>query len=413
MAASRKRQSAEDPVLGAARALLARVPLEGERLAVGLSGGLDSVVLLDVLHRLAPEFGYRLQAIHVHHGLSPHAGAWARFCRDLCRRLRVPFACRRVRVDRRKLGLEAGARRARQEVFRAAKADVLALAHHADDQAETVLLQLFRGTGLAGARGMPSVGRLGDKRLLRPLLGVSRAQVAAHAARRRLAHVEDESNADTALARNFLRHRIGPLLDERFPKWRENVGRAALKFAEAELGGERLLRAFLAEQGLRAPSEAKLADMLRQFSGEGRRTAIAHDGAVLRTYRGRVLRDTARPGAVFKALAWGGEARVRLQELGGEIRFRRRRGAGIDVAKLRDASLGPRRAGARLQPDPKRPRRSLKNLFQEAGIPPWERDRLPMLYSGDDLVWVPGLGIDCRYAAEGRAPGLVPEWRVA
>ena len=398
-------------MVAAARALLASVPLEGERVAVGLSGGLDSVVLLDVLHRLAPEFGYRLQAVHVHHGLSPNADAWARFCRALCRARRVPFALHRVRVDRRKVGLEAGARRARQAAFRSAKADVIALAHHADDQAETVLLNLFRGTGLAGARGMPAIGRLGGQLVLRPLLGVSRAEVVAYARQRALSHVEDESNRDTALARNYLRHEVGPLLDARFPKWKENLGRAALKFAEADVSGERLMRAWLAEQGLRAPSEAKLAEMLRQISSGGTRTAIVHDGAIVRAYRGRVLVDKPGEGGALESRPWDGQLRVRLPELGGEIRFRKARGAGIDPARLREATIGPRRAGTRLQPDAKRPRRTLKNLFQDAGIPEWERNRLPMLYSGDELVWVPGLGIDCRYAVQGRAPGLVPEWR--
>ncbi|MEJ2173935.1 MAG: tRNA lysidine(34) synthetase TilS, partial [bacterium] len=118
--------------------------------------------------------------------------------------------------------------------------------------------------------------------------------------------------------------------------------------------------------------------------------------------------------AVFEPRVWRGERALRIVELGGGLlRFRRVRGAGVDAARLGAGvvSVRLRRGGERLQPDPRRPRRTLKNLFQEAGIPPWQRDRLPLVYCGDDLVWVPGLGVDCRYRAGTRAPGVALEWQ--
>jgi tRNA(Ile)-lysidine synthase len=374
----------------------AGLELRGKRVAVGLSGGVDSVVLLHLLRAAAPRLGCALSAVHVHHGLSPHADDWARFCRKLCREWRVPIVVRRVKVRKAGRGLEAAAREARRAVFADLPAQVIALAHQLDDQAETVLLNLLRGAGPRGASAMPAAGRLGRKILWRPLLAVPRRAILAYARVQNLAWVEDESNGDEALARNFVRLRVGPMLERRFPRWREGLARAARHFAAAEAGADRALRKFLEAQGLRAPSESKLIEMLKQLTGAGARTAIAHDGAVLRAYRGRV--SVERAGAPA-----------------GEVCLRAARGRGIDAARLERGrvSLRPRLGGERLQLDPRRPRRTLKNLFQEAGVAPWQRERMPLLYCDDELVWVPQLGIAAGWQAARGARGLVPEWREA
>jgi len=382
---------------------------------VGLSGGVDSVVLLHRLHALAPRLGFRLSALHVHHGLSPNADAWAAFCRKLCKDWGVPLAVRKVRVRRRGAGLEAAARAARRAAFARVGADAIALAHHLDDQAETVLLNLLRGAGPRGASAMPAAGRLGGKQLLRPLLEVPRREILAYARAHRLAWVEDESNRDDALTRNFLRLRVGPLLESRFPRWRESLARAARLFAAADTRAERALRAFLARQGLRAPSEAKLVEMLKQLTSRGARTRIRHDGKELRVYRGRVEVAPAVEALAFVPLEWRGERRLPVNALAGELRFRRARGAGIAAALVdgRTFRVRLRGGGERLRPDPRRPRRSLKNLFQEAGVPPWRRERMPMLFCGEELVWAAGLGVDAAWQAGASAPGIVPEWRDA
>jgi tRNA(Ile)-lysidine synthase len=374
------------------RAELGGLDLRGKRVAVGLSGGVDSVVLLDLLCAAAPRHGFRVAAVHVHHGLSPHADAWARFCRKLCRDRGVPLVVRRVGVRKQGKGLEAAARAARRDAFARHPAPVIALAHQLDDQAETVLLNLLRGAGARGASAMPVAGRLGGKILLRPLLAVRRDAIEAYARARGLRWIEDESNRDAALTRNFIRLRVGPLLEPRFARWRESLARAARHFAAADADARLLLREFLRARGLRAPSEAKLVEMLRQLTGTGARTAIEHDGAVLRVYRGRVSVDK-RPG--------------------GELRLRPARGRGIDAARLERSrvTLRARAGGERLQLDARRPRRTLKNLFQEAGIPPWRRERLPLLYCGDELVWVPGLGVAAGWQAARGVRGVVPEWR--
>ena len=390
MASSRKRPS------GKGLAQSAR------HLAVALSGGIDSVTLL---HQLKDR---GVSAIHVHHGLSPNADRWAAFCRRLCKRWKVPLKVVRVRVSRTGEGLEAAARKARYEAFAKADADCIALAHNLDDQAETVLMNLLRGAGLRGARGMAPESSFKGKALVRPLLEMPREAIVAYARQHRLEWIEDESNADEGLTRNFVRRSVGPLLEQRFPAWKQALARAARHFSRRDAKAQDLLRKFLQTKGLRAPSEAKLAEMLKQLTSGGARTLIEHDGARLRVYRGKILQD--RPASAFAPIRWKGERKIDIPALGGALHFRRARGKGID-ASGKFLSVRLRAGGERLQPDARRPRRTLKNLFQEAGVPPWERDRLPLIVCGADLVWVPGLGVDARYQAPKNARGVLPEWR--
>ena len=361
-------------------------------MTVGLSGGIDSVVLLHLLKSEARERGLRVSAVHVHHGLSPNADAWARFCRRLCRAWQVPLRVRKVTVERAGEGLEAAARRARHEAFKALQTDV-ALAHTLDDQAETVLMNLLRGAGVRGAAGMAARSRLGGHALVRPLLGNSRAWVEEYARAHGLEWIEDESNLDEAFTRNFVRRRVGPLIAERFPRWREALARAAGHFARRDADEADILRHVLSARGARAPSAAKLAEMLKQLGSAGSRTLIRHDGARLRLYRDRIFIGDAGDAGAFSI----------------EFRPAKGRGIALDALLKKGWVLRPRSGGERLQPDAKRPRRTLKNLFQEAGVPPWRREQLPLLYCGRDLAWVPGIGIDLRYQAARGQAGVLPK----
>lgn len=232
MAASRKKPSAD--LLARVGEFLADRHADAGRICIGLSGGCDSVVLLHLASRLG--FGERLAAIHVDHGLSPHAAAWSQFCAEYCSTLNIPLRVARVNVDcRGGLGLEAAARQARYLVLADCQADVLLLAHHQGDLAETVLFNVLRGSGVTGARGMPIERGLGKGvRLLRPLLGVSRAELEAYAKDFDLRWVDDESNGDTRFSRNFLRHEVLPLLTQRFPAAEASLALAGKHFAEAD-----------------------------------------------------------------------------------------------------------------------------------------------------------------------------------
>lgn len=291
---SRKSRRTEAPaaVAAAVAACLERYVQPGHRVVVGLSGGLDSISLLYALAVAHPIREFELAALHVHHGLSPHADNWETHCRNYCAGLDIPLACIRVTVARGTPdGLEAAARRARHAAYAETAADWIVLAHHRDDQAETLLFNLLRGTGVAGAAAM----RERNGRLLRPLLSVGRDEIERYARMHRLEWIEDESNADIRHSRNFLRHRILPDLSRRFPAVAKNLAAAAARFAEAQtllddlarldLGAdeadfpvsvERLacldeararnvLRYLLARHHVKIPSEARLYEAVRQM----------------------------------------------------------------------------------------------------------------------------------------------------
>jgi tRNA(Ile)-lysidine synthase len=269
MAASRNKPSSNIP--GRVAAFLAARETGDGLLSVGLSGGCDSVVLLHVLLELG--LGERLSVIHVNHGLSPNAGRWADFCISYCARLGVACQVEPVEVSRESgFGLEAAARAARYRVFSAISANTLLLGHHQGDQAETVLFNLLRGAGVTGAAAIPADRRLGRLRILRPLLDVSRHEIEAYARAAGLEWIEDESNADTALTRNFMRHEVLPALAERFPAAERNLAQAAGHFAEADalLSELALLDWQLAADGdalrlseVRKMSPARLKNLLR------------------------------------------------------------------------------------------------------------------------------------------------------
>lgn len=290
------------------------------RICVAFSGGLDSTVLLHQLAQARALLPFSLSAIHVHHGLSSNASAWARHCKEVCAKFDVPLRVRRVEVNRApRTSLEEEARRARYAAFAAVKADVIAMAHHADDQAETVLLQLLRGAGPKGLAGMPrlkplSANGFGHISLWRPLLECARAELAAYAHEYDLRAIEDESNADQRFRRNYLRHRVMPLLAAEFPAATANLVRAARHQAEAAelldaladadlalakmdagLHAETLkrlsdsrcknaLRRWLDRAGLRQPSAARLSALIKALrdSRNDTRLAWVHE---LRTVR--------------------------------------------------------------------------------------------------------------------------------
>src|SRR5499427_9879485 len=233
MGNSRKPSSSDLPERVAAALAPAVAP--GCHLVVGLSGGVDSMVLLSVLAGLSTRFEFSLRALHVNHGISPNASRWADFCAEQCARLNVPLQTEAVDIrPYRALGLEAAARKARYEAFARVDADFVVLAQHRDDQAETLLLRLLRGAGLRGLSAMaPLRAHAGTRaKLIRPLLEVSRAEIEAYARDAELQWVEDESNADIVRARNFLRHDVLPLLEKQFPAARAAIARAATHLGE-------------------------------------------------------------------------------------------------------------------------------------------------------------------------------------
>lgn len=237
----------------------------GVRVAVALSGGVDSMVLLDI----AAKTSANVEAIHVNHGISPNAHAWADFCREECKRLGVPLTVKVVDIDRSSgTGLEAAARHARYEALKKSSAAFVLTAQHLDDQAETVLHQMLRGTGLAGLAGMGEARTLREgQTLLRPLLNASRADIETYAVAHQLKWIEDESNADTAYTRNFIRHQVTPVIAKRFPHYADSLARISRHAHEASELTEALAKIDLRWNGTDAFAEGlDTLDRTRQIN---------------------------------------------------------------------------------------------------------------------------------------------------
>jgi tRNA(Ile)-lysidine synthase len=309
MASSRNSRSTE-LVESAVRECLAGLP-HGSRVGIALSGGLDSSVLLATSALHAEGRDITLSAVHIHHGLSPRATEWVEFCRAVCVALNIPIEVVHVAVPLTTgEGLEAAARRVRYQAFESHAADYILLAHHANDQAETLLFNLMRGTGVRGAAGIPSVGGAAG-RYLRPLLACARTDLEAYAKQHALRWVEDESNEDKSFSRNYIRHEVIPVLEARFPAAVESLSRAAEHFSEAQgmldeiarmdLGdrsgfpvpvsllrnlsesrARNVLRYLLGNSGLQAPGGKRLGEVLRQFIEAG---ADRHPSLDLPNYR--------------------------------------------------------------------------------------------------------------------------------
>ncbi|MCB1917476.1 MAG: tRNA lysidine(34) synthetase TilS [Rhodocyclaceae bacterium] len=441
MAASRKSRPADPP--GALRACLGRHPIDGLRVCVALSGGVDSVVLLHALQRHCRPGSTDLSACHVDHGLSPDAGRWVEFCRTLCARLGVPLTIRPVRVERDGEGLEAAARHARMAALAAQPADVVVLAHHADDQAETVLYRLFRGAGLRGAGAMREFeGRDGAPSLLRPMLALSRAEIEAWARREGLAWVEDASNRSADFDRNYIRHELIAGIRRRFPAATERLAAAAEQFREGDalldrlaaidwlrLGGGavaascarlaeidgaglcNLLRWRIHRLGHRSPARPRLREAARQLVEvpSERPLRIALGETELCRYRCEFWLQPALAAAPAES-PWHGETPV--DWAGGAIQFSHRIGIGLSPRALGGRlTISVRRDGDRLRTRGGGPLRDFKSLAQQTGVPPWIRTRLPVLRVDGAPCWAAELGIEASAACAADELGLVPRWQ--
>ncbi len=443
-APERQRSTPGVGVDAALAAFVAALPA-GSRLCVALSGGRDSVVLLHALARLRTSRAFALSALHVHHALSANADAWTAFCKALCATLQLPLSVVHVEVPRASgEGPEGAAPRLRHAAFAAAPADFMALAHHRDDQAETVLLKLLRGAGVAGAAGMaPWRRQTHGPQLVRPLLGVPRQLLEDYASAQKLSWIDDESNRNTHFRRNFLRHEILPALAEKFPGAGQSLARAASHFAEAssllddlakidraaaDSGAGRialpafkalakaraanLLRYAWTSAGLRAPETAWIEESLRQLASADALAQIrlsTRDGE-LRVYRDEIYLLAPPAASSGKTIV---EARAgELAWSGGRVVFSEAVGAGIRRSAMvtGELRLQPRAGGERLRLHAQRPTRSVRNLLQEAALPPWERERLPLLWCGERLLWVGAIGIDCACACPPGESGIVPVW---
>lgn len=429
------------------------------KIAIAYSGGLDSSALLHLAHAYAATHGVTLYAFHIHHGLSPHADDWLAHCRSESERLGIGFDARRVEIAQRdKSGVEEAARLSRYmalgDLCRLHRVPLLLTAHHLDDQAETVLLQLMRGSGVAGMSGMDGVNAapdlLGDERLLmgRPLLAVARTALADLVADRAIAYVDDESNLDTRYARNALRHKVMPILAEYFPGFQQRFARTAQHAQAAqrmlvELGAQdlalclegesldisrirqlspdridNLLRYWFGSRGVRMPSTAWLNEMRTQLleAKADAQLCVTHADCHIRRHRDRVFltpRLEGNPADMLpQSFRWSGEEQMHFADYRGVLHFApAEQGLDADWLRNTDLQIHYRQGGERLKPALNRPTKGLKHHYQALDIPAWERERLPLVSAGKDLLFAAGIGMDCHHVGTGSGSRICLRWQ--
>lgn len=410
------------------------------------SGGIDSQALLDLLAHARDILASPVRAIHIHHGLHPDADAWAGACVRQCAERDVPLRVERVEVVKGGTGLEAAARAARYGLLQRllVPGEALLTAHHRDDQVETLLLHLTRGTGTRGLAGMAERQVFGGGHLVRPLLAVSRATIREYATGQGLRWVDDPSNDDTRFRRNLLRHRVLPTMRETWPGLDQVLARSAEQLAEDRelldqvaaqdygqchreaglswsactgLGDARLrnlLRYWLRIEGLPVPDRRQMAELcarLRRPSASGR-FEVAWPGAVVWRYRDIVGAGVPRGEAPAFELPWDMSSPLTIEALGMTLHAVPATGAGLSRTRIGTAvQVRSRRGGERCQVHPGRPRRTLKNLMQEAGIPPRERGYVPLVFADGRLAAVGDRWVCAPFDAAADEEGIVLQLR--
>lgn len=415
-------------------------------LLVALSGGLDSTVLTDALVSLRATLlpSLALRAVYIHHGLSARADEWAQHCSTLCQSLRVPFEQINVRVDPTQGGIEAAARTARYLALEQAllPGDTLLTAQHQDDQCETLLLALKRGSGPAGLSSMAAVARLGGHDMLRPLLDISREQLFAYAQSRHLCWVEDESNQDPRFDRNFLRLHILPLLNQRWPHFSQSVARSAALCAAQETLLDELLDETL--QRLVQPDKSLAIDSMLAISAI-RRNAILRRWLALsripmpsKDQLGRIWDEVALSRRDAEPLFQLGNWQIRrfrqqlfILPLANSLKGCVLTWGVMEIPLSLPEELGylhmsegggvrKPRAGERVSVRfsatgivhivGRRHGRILKKIWQELNVPPWRRERTPLIFYDEQLIAAPGIFITRQGQAGEEDSGVRLSW---
>ncbi|WP_369162595.1 tRNA lysidine(34) synthetase TilS [Candidatus Thiodiazotropha sp. LNASS1] len=416
---------------------------------IALSGGLDSCVLLNLLAELRSQLPYDLHAIHVHHGLQRQADSWQTHCERVCQGYDIPLETVRLTLNVNSgESLEAVAREARYRAMaeQMGEGDLLLTAQHLDDQAETLLLQLMRGSGPAGLASMPPLTHFGPGWLARPLLTFSRESLEAYAGHHNLSWQEDPSNRDQRFDRNFIRHQVMPLLRSRWPAAATTLSRAARfsgellmlvrEEAEEDLAKARskdgdtlsiaalkqlnsvrlrnLLRHWVSATGAPLPSSKKLARIERE-AVHGRIDAvplITWEDWEVRRYRDRLYLCRARViDLPNQPLIWSNGDELVLPEGLGRL-IARPGEDGISAAHWQNAKVEVRfrHGGERCRLFRQSHHRPLKKLFQEWGVPPWQRSRIPLIFLDGELTAVPGHCVCGPPLARSGEEAIVVEW---
>ncbi len=414
-----------------------------QRWVVAFSGGVDSTAMLHALATSGtPE---KILAVHIDHGLNADSRKWEAHCRRMAKDLAVDYESRSVSIsEKAEYGPEGAARAARYGALLGIvkSGDCLLSAHHEDDQAETLLLNLMRGSGPAGLAGIGLKQSFGRGVLLRPMLGISAEAIEAYARRHDLDWIDDPSNADSRFDRNFLRNEIVPRLAARWPAVSNRLRRTAElvgessdlmnELADIDIAGLGVpgklsisgLQALSPERqrnairravrlcGLPSPPATRLYQVIHELlpAREDAQPNVAWANAVVRRYREHlfVLPQSSRKTDDAGGTLWPDGEALNLGNGFGSICLSADNTTGVDPSRARDGlMIRYRKGGETIRVNPQGRTRKLKNLLQEEGIVPWMRSELPLLYAGDQLVAVADLWFEADCSS---TPGLAVKW---
>lgn len=427
--------------------------------AVAYSGGLDSAALLYLANQYAIKTNIKLFVFHVHHGISPNADDWLIHCQSKCIKLGITFDAKKVNlltnIDANN-NLEETARLKRYQALgdlcRQHKVSLLLTAHHQNDQAETVLLRLLRGSGIKGLSGMATSlyaeKLLGDKniQLARPLLSITRDALASFVHTNAISHIEDESNLNAHYARNALRQKIMPLMEQHFPGFTQCIVRAAehiqsaqdsiaditqIDFAACHDGTAliisqlkklppkrmaNILRHWFELHTLHMPSTARMHEMVTQIArlNTDSTICITHDGHAVRCYCDRLLlvkQKIFTPTTPIN-FQWHGQAYIDFPTFCGRLFFDVSP-VGVDKEWLSSQILRiqTHEAGARIKLQKNRPSKTIKHHFQELKTPSWDRAHLPAISTSDNaLLYVAQLGLNHNVCSQTSSAHIALRW---
>ena len=413
--------------------------------SVALSGGVDSIVILHALSQLKTKLKLKLNAIHIHHDLSPNADDWLTFCYNECKKLSITIKTDKINIKQDlSMGIEAAARKSRYQALEAYRKDILVLGHHQNDQAETLLLQLFRGSGLNGLAAMPTFDQ--ERFIWRPLLRINREIIEDYAKENNLNFIEDESNNNLHFDRNFLRKEILPLIKSRYPDIINTISRSSENIAEGlnlhkaiakedanlyfsknkerlslsmlkVLEKERvvnLIRWWLDVNKQLMPSKKTMSELYKQIKDVKKDALLNIDiseSISIKAYRDELFLVEKQIKIDPYELIWRGEEVVELPG-NSKLIFKRSVGAGFSLSKIgsKTLTIQNRNGGESFKPKNNQPTRTLKYLLQTSNIPPWKRQLMPLVFSENELVAVPDFGVHYKFQTDKEEDGWDINW---
>lgn len=414
-------------------------------LLVGVSGGIDSVVLGHALSQLRSLYPFDLTFIYVDHQLHPESKKWANTVKRFAKKLSTEYIYEKVVIDQDiKLGIEGAARKHRYQAFKKYQQDILVLAQHEDDQLETLLLQLARGAGSKGLSCMPEYHE--NLKIWRPLLGVSKDLIYRYQQEHKLKFIEDSSNSDNKYDRNYLRNKVIPLIKKRFPQFATTSGRSVKHIADAynhqnlmnaelyesvledtnQLNGLKLkklsdydvgnvIRFWLNENQVLMPSIKVLGQVINQVKRihSESNIKIKVDQCYICSFN-QLLYLVKTNDTPFKKVIWTSQKKMILDK-NRIIIVKNNINQGINQENLKKNTIEidqPRNMSAKIKIHPHQPARTLQYIFQKNKIPPWERKNYPVVYLNNKVVTIPGIATDINYLCKNNEAGLSFEIRI-